>query len=131
MTSETNGSGSSDASGAGADDSVLVWLERVAQLSVAGWGAALIVLVTLTEESWIGKLLLAIHDQDGSDPGLLGAIGGYVATASAGLLASAFFLIAETRTRTGWAGVASLFSFALLAIMLGLLFIHGADPPDR
>lgn len=100
------------------DDEVLNRQQLFARLAVAGWGALLLVLLTLGEESWLAQFLVQLHSAESAPVKFLMVTGGYVATAGVGLLASSFFLIAQEKARRGWTGIAAVVSFATLTILL-------------
>lgn len=108
------------------DRAILKSQERIAQLSVAGWGATLIILLTLNQDSWLGQLIAHAY-ADAQPNDFLHVLAGFVSAASVGFVAAAFFLIAETRTRKGWAGVAAVLSFFLLVGVIGILLLNAMN----
>jgi hypothetical protein len=106
---------------------ILAWQDRISQLAVAGWGAALLVFLTLSEESWIGRLLVRLYTSDEAPPDFLQVVGGFVATSSVGLVFSALFLIAEEKTRNGWGGLAAIASFSVLVLMIAVIFLNAIE----
>lgn len=101
------------------------WRLRAVRLSLACWAAILIILLTLTEESWLGKLILRVDSKPDHPIGFVEAVALYVAFAAAGVMASGFYLLARQKTREGWWGywLAGL-SFTVMAGMLFRLLLY-------
>jgi len=102
---------------------------RLAQVTLGGWGAVLVLLLSSQPDSWLGQMIVLNANENGETVvSWLEAVGGLVTVASIGLFVSALVVVLQPNLENEtWLSVTFVFSFGILSLLVIALGFQAAN----